>query len=128
MLKPMVRFGIMTTALLMAVPAHAEMSVAAFLAKADALKAKGVFAMMSSDIGVLKTEVQTAGRAYRTQIDGDKAAGRAPHSCPPPKGKVAMDSEELMGHFRTIPQPQRPHISVKTAFYALMKKKYPCGI
>jgi hypothetical protein len=124
MLKPMMQFGLVAIALSTAGPAHAEMTVAA---KADALKAKGMFAMMSSDIGLLKTEVQTAGRAYRMQIEGDKAAGRAPHSCPPPKGKVAMDSEELMGHFRTIPQPQRPLVSVKTAFYGLMKKKYPCA-
>lgn len=113
-------------AALIAAPAQAEMSVATFLAKADALKAKGMLAMMSSDIGLLKGEIQTAGKAYRAQINADKAAGRAAHSCPPAKGRVAMGSEELIGHFRTVPQQQRPSTSVKTAFYGLMKKKYPC--
>ncbi len=113
-------------AALIAVPAHAEMSIATFLAKADALKAKGILAMMSSDIGLLKGEIQTAGKAYRAQIIADKAAGRTAHSCPPAKGKVAMGSDELIGHFRTVPQQQRPATSVKTAFYGLMKKKYPC--
>jgi hypothetical protein len=110
--------------LFIAAAAQAEMSVATFLVKADALKAKGMLAMMSSDIGVLKAEMKTVGTAYRAQLKSDKAAGRAPHSCPPPKS--AMDSEELIGHFRTVPVAQRPTTSVKSAFYGLMKKKYPC--
>lgn len=112
--------------LVLSVPAHAEMSVQTFLTKADGLKAKGMMAMMSSDIGLLKKEIQTAGIAYRARIDGDKVAKRPAHSCPPPKGTAKMGSEELIGHFRTIPVAQRPGISVKTAFYDMMKKRYPC--
>lgn len=116
----------LASAALLATPAHAEMPIATFLAKADALKAKGMLAVMSSDIGLLKKEVQTAGKSYRARIDGDKATGRVPHSCPPPKGAVKMDSEELIGHFRNIPQPQRATTNVTAGFYSLMKKKYPC--
>jgi hypothetical protein len=120
------KLGLAAFVLLSAVPASAEMSVATFLTKADALKAKGMMALMSSDIGLLKKEVQSAGVAYRSQIDSDKAAKRPPHSCPPPKGTVKMGSEELIGHFRGIPAAQRPNVSVKTAFYGMMKKKFPC--
>jgi hypothetical protein len=106
---------------LIATPAMAEMSVATFLAKTDALKAKGMLAMMSSDIGLLKAEMKAATSSYRTDLTAAKAAGRPLHSCPP--AKSSMDSDELMASFRTIPEAQRPRTSVKTAFYALMKKK-----
>jgi hypothetical protein len=109
---------------LLAAPASAEMSVATFLAKADALKAKGMMAMMSPDLAKIKAEMNKVGAGYRAQLQADKVAGRKPHSCPPPKS--AMNSEELIGHFRAIPVAQRPQISTKTAFYSLMKKKYPC--
>jgi hypothetical protein len=105
-------------------PAHAEMSVATFLAKADALKAKGMMAMMSSDIGLLKDEMKVATTAYRAQLVGDKAAKRPAHSCPPEKAQ--MNSDELMTYFRTIPATQQPRTSVKAGFFGMMKKKFPC--
>ncbi len=121
------KIAFVVVAVVMAIaPAQAEMSVATFLAKADGLKAKGVMAMMSSDIGLLKDEMKVATTAYRTQINADKAAGRTPHSCPVPKGK--MDSDELMAYFRTIPAARQPKISVKTAFFGMMKQKYPCPV
>jgi hypothetical protein len=43
-----------------AAPVRADMSVSTFLAKADALKAKGVFAFGSPDISLLKSEVSNA--------------------------------------------------------------------
>jgi hypothetical protein len=110
---------------MIASPAHAEMSVATFLAKADALKAKGMMAMMS-DIGLLKQEMKVATTAYRAQLVGDKAAKRPAHSCPPEKGQ--MNSDELMTYFRTIPAAQQPRTSVKTGFFGMMKKKFPCPV
>lgn len=107
-------------------PASAQaMSVAEFLAKANALKAKGFLAIGSSDIKLLRTEVERASDAYRSDLASAKAAGRAPHSCPPPKGKAKIGSKELMAEFEAIPAAKR-NISVKTAFYAMMKKRFPC--
>lgn len=111
-------------ALLLPVSAQA-MSVAEFLAKANALKAKGFLAMGSPDIKLLRTEVERASDAYRSDLATAKAAGRAPHSCPPPKGKARIGSKELIAEFEAIPAAQRG-ISVKSAFYAMMKKRYPC--
>jgi hypothetical protein len=108
----------------LAAPAAAEMSVATFLDKADALKAKGVLAMMSSDIGLLQAEVKGVMAGYRAEIKASRAAGRPMHSCPPEK--AAIDSDILVAHFRTVPAPQRTTTSVKTSVYALMKRRYPC--
>ncbi|MEY4269655.1 MAG: hypothetical protein RLZZ58_871 [Pseudomonadota bacterium] len=111
-------------ALVMLTAAAGDMSIATFLGKADGLKAKGILAMGSPEIEVLKGEMQGATRAYRTRIEGDKKAGKAPHSCPPAQAK--MTSNDLMKHFRSYPASRQSNVSVRTGFFDLMKKRYPC--
>lgn len=110
--------------MLVAVPAQA-MSVAEFLAKVNALKAKGAMAMFSSDIGLLKQEVEGASAVYRADLASAAATGRQPSSCPPPKGQVKLGSNELIAAFEKIPPAQRT-ISVKAAFAAMMQQRFPC--
>jgi hypothetical protein len=107
-----------------AAPAQA-MSVQEFLGKIDGLKAKGMMALISPDIGLLKGEMKQVTDAYRADLQAARAAGRAPHSCPPPKGKAKIGRDELIAEFRAIPPAQRG-VSVKAAFYAMMKKRFPC--
>jgi hypothetical protein len=113
--------GAVAFAFLLLPSTASAMSVADFLGKADALKAKGMMAMFSSDIGALKAEIISASTAYRAD-----PASKAPRSCPPPKGTVKMDSDELMANFRTIPVQQRATTSVRAAFTAYMAKRFPC--
>lgn len=101
-----------------------NMPVSTFLAKADALKAKGIMAMMSSDIGLLKSEVQSAGLAYRAERKASEAKGNPPEICKPENAK--LDSDELMASFRTIPAAMRPKTTVKQGMIALLRKKFPC--
>lgn len=118
-------FSVLIMAAALAVPSVAQaqnMAVSTFLAKADSLKAKGMMAMLSSDVGLLKAEVKSAGIAYRADVN----AGKPPKSCPPPKGLVKMDSDELIASFRTIPAPQQKTTSVRTAFANYMVKRFPC--
>lgn len=109
---------------IVALPAEA-MSVAQFLAKAKALQAKGIFAMGSPDIQLLKDEMQGVANAYRSDILAARTAGRKPHSCPPPKGQAKMNSKDLLAELERIPPAQRG-MSMKTAFYGIMKRRYPC--
>jgi hypothetical protein len=121
------RYSLFTVMLMVAISVQAapgDMNIGTFLAKADALKAKGIMALGSPDIGVLKAEVKGAGVAYRDRVKSDKAKGMVPHSCPP--AKAAMKSDELLGHLRTYPAAQRQQVSIRTAFADLMKKRYPC--
>lgn len=104
--------------------APGDMSVAVFLGKADALKAKGPMALFSSDIGVLKSEGQAAGEAYRARLQNERAAGK-PSSCPPKGTKV--NSDKLLDHLRTYPAPTRPKVSMKQAMADYFIKTYPCG-
>ena len=94
---------------LIAAPLAAEpgdMDVATFLAKAEKLEKKGVAAMFSGDFKRLKREVEAAGNAYSARYKADEAAGRTPHSCPP-KGKMALSSDQFMSHLRSYPAARR---------------------
>ena len=111
---------------LVATPATAapgDMSIAAFLAKADALKAKGPMALFSGDIKVLQTEGQAGGMAYRAQLEAERKAGH-PSSCPPKAVKVSSD--EVLAQMRTYPVNARGSITVKTAIADMFRAKFPC--
>ncbi|MBL7372480.1 hypothetical protein INQ23_24440, partial [Escherichia coli] len=100
------------------------MTVAEFLAKADSLKAKGMLAAFSPDYRLLREEMEQVANGWRAELAAQQAAGRKPHSCPPPKGQVRMGGPELLAEFQKIPAAQR-NVSVKTAFYAIMPRRYP---
>ena len=80
------------------------MNVATFLAKASALKAKGIFAMASPDIALLKNEVTGAATAYRADLAADAAAKRRPRACSPPRDKTAVTSNDIIASFQAIPR------------------------
>jgi hypothetical protein len=103
--------------------APGDMSVAVFLAKADALKAKGAGAMFSPDIGVLRKEGTAAGEHYRNRLQAERAAGK-PSSCPPQGARIGSD--KLLAHLRTYPEARRPRVSMKQAFADYFIKTYPC--
>jgi hypothetical protein len=108
-------------------PAAQAMSVGEFLDRAHKLQAKGIFAPLYEDFKILKAEMKTITRGYRAELAAAQAAGRQPHSCPPPKGTPAakIKPEELLRELDRIPAAQR-HVSMKTAFYAFMKRRFPC--
>ena len=113
-------------ALVAAVPATAQaMDVKTFLAKADALKKKGMMALFSGEMKVLKGEIQSSASALKAERNASKAAGRPQAYCPPEKS--SLDSNEILSSFQAIPESQRPRIQVKDALKALLVKKYPCG-
>ena len=103
--------------------ATGAMPVAVFLAKADALKAKGLGALGSPDIGLLKAEGQAAGQAYRARLQAERAAGK-PSSCPPKGAKV--NSRQLIAHLRSYPEAARARTDMRTAMADFFIKTYPC--
>ena len=118
--------GLAMAAVVVPVAAQA-MTVNEFLAKADALKAKGIFAAGSPDIGLLRDEVKAAGAAYRADLARQVAAGKKPSSFPPPVGQTGITSDQIIKDFRALPANQRQW-SVKAAWAALMTKRYPCKV
>jgi hypothetical protein len=115
-------FAAMTVA-----PAAQAMSVGEFLDRAHKLQAKGIFAPLYEDFKILKAEMKGITRGYRAELAAAKSTGRQPHSCPPAKGTpgAKIKPEELLKELDRIPAAQRG-ISMKTAFYAFMKRRFPC--
>jgi hypothetical protein len=114
-------------AALVIAPAAQAMSVAEFLDRAHKLQARGLLAPFFADFKLLKAEMKGITRGYRAELAAAKSAGRAPHSCPPAKGTPAakIKPEELLKELERIPAGQRD-MSMKTAFYGFMKKRFPC--
>lgn len=120
------RLALLAPLLAFSAPALAttgEMSVATFLAKADALKAKGFMALGSPDIKLLRAEGQAAGQAYGARLQAERAAGK-PSSCPP-KG-ARPSSDQVLAHLRTYPADKRAGLTMKAAMADYFIKKYPC--
>jgi hypothetical protein len=105
-------------------PALASMSVADFLGTVDGLKAKGPFALFSSDIGKLKQEGKSAVIAFYGQA---APAGRPRNACPPPKEKFDMGNKEFMGMLEAVPPAQRANTSVAQAVTFGLNRRYPCS-
>jgi hypothetical protein len=117
---------LLAAAIGLAAPAFAaggDMSVATFLAKADALKAKGAMALFSEDMSLLKREGEAAGELYRARLASERAVGK-PSSCPP-KG-TGVNSDQLLAFLRTYPANARASVSMKTAIADYMIRNYPC--
>lgn len=108
-------------------PAHSatgDMTVATFIGKYEALKKKGLAALGSPDVGVLKAEGHAAGEAYVARLKADRAAGRTPHSCAPAKAR--LNQSEFISGVQKYPVASRGQVTLKMAVADLMRKKYPC--
>ena len=111
-------------ALLLAAPTAASaMDAGTFLAKAEALMKKGALAMFSSDLGLLKKEMQASGGQLKAEREAAVKAGRRPDFCPP--AKAAIGSDELLNHLRAIPAAQR-RMPFKAAYKSFLVRKFPC--
>ncbi len=102
---------------------HAQsMPVSDFLTRAEALKKKGLMAMVSKDLGVLKAEIQNSGKQLRAEQNEAAKAGRKPATCMPKKASFGPD--ELLGHLRSIP-PQQRSMSIKAGLRASCARNIP---
>lgn len=124
------RFGLLAAAALSVtapvLAQHAPMSVQTFLDKVDGLKKKGVMAMFSPDVGLIKAEMQTVAQQMQAEKKVREAAGKPPIACPPRSdGKTRMGAEEFLTALRTIPPTQRG-MSMKDGLTRVIVMKYPC--
>ena len=119
------KFCVLAGLLLATIPmtGAAAMDVATFLAKADRLKAKGPFALMSSDFKLLTREVTNASQSLKAERLASQSAGQPAAWCPPPK--ASMNSSEILAAMEAIPPSQRRSTEVRTALRGLMIRKFP---
>lgn len=98
------------------------MSVAEFLGKADALRAKGPMALFSSDIGVLKREGEAATKVWYAQV---APPGRPRNACPP-AGPLNIGSNDFLAMLGAVPPQQRASTSVTDAVTSGFNRRFPC--
>ena len=101
------------------------MPLPVFLDKADALQRKGMLAVFSSDLSLLKSEVKAATEALRAERLAAKQAGRPQAYCPTVDG-ASIDSEKLLAALRQIPPAQRAHMNVKDGMRVFLARRFPC--
>lgn len=120
----MKRLVLVIALVLIPVAALQAMTVATFLEKADALERRGMTAMFSSDIRLLKAEVKNAGAALRAERLAARAAGRRPAYCAPER--IPLKSSDLLAHLRAIPPAQRQRMEFRDAMRLMLARRYPC--
>jgi hypothetical protein len=123
-MKQMKKFLLVAALVVLPVTAAHAMTVSVFLQKAEALKKRGPMALLSSDLGLLKTEVRTAAAALKSERDAATRAGRRPAFCPP--AGTSLGADEVLTAFRAIPEPQRQRMEVRDALRMYMARRYPC--
>ena len=107
----------------LAAPAAAAMDVATFLTKVTALKARGIGALFSSDVGLLKRESAAAVTSIAAEQKARKATGRPLLYCAPDKNRMTAD--EMIAGLERIPPAQRT-MPLRDGFVRVIAARHPC--
>ena len=92
----------------------AAMPVSTFLQKAQALKASGPLALLSSDYRLLKNELSSTMEALHSERLAAVRAGRPPAYCPTQQSG-SMSVGEIMGAMNAVPPAARPRPAAPAA-------------
>ena len=117
------KYAVLALGLVIAAPAMA-MPATTFLAKADALMAKGPMALFSKDVGLLKAEVERAGKELKAERLALVAQRKPTAYCPPAKSSI--NSDELIKGLHRIPAADLARMQYKDAMRRILEQKYPC--
>ena len=102
------------------------MTAGEFLARAEPLLARSQITLLfSGEARRLMGVVRESAQSLRAQQDADRAAGRAPATCLPPKGKAEIGATELLGYMQELTPAQKSQ-SFDSAFRSFAARKYPC--
>ena len=103
-----------------------QLTSAQFVARAEPRMKKSMVSLMfSSEAKKLMGELGAAAQATRARQDADRAAGRKPATCLPPKGKAKVDARELIAHLKALP-PAEQQQSFRSGFAGFAARKFPC--
>ena len=101
-----------------------SMPVSAFIAKAEALRKKGPFALISRDMGVLKAEIGNSSKLLRAENQAATKSGRKLDFCL--LAKASIKSSELIAYLQALPAAQQA-MPFHQGFRGFVKTKYPCA-
>lgn len=111
------------TAVALAAPATAAMTVGTFVAKANALRANPLTALGSPDIGLLRTEAQAATAQLKADRDARKAAGKPPIACVPAGQSIGI--LDMLDGLAALPAADQ-RLPLKDGYAKVIARKFPC--
>jgi hypothetical protein len=100
-----------------------DMSAAEFLAKATALKSRGMLAVLSSDYRMLKNAGANAMRGYEARLAAERAEGQ-PSSCPP--SRIRVNHDVVLNHLRAYSTAERDRVDLHQAVADYYRRTWPC--
>ena len=106
-----------------AAPAFAAMSVGAFVAKANALRANPLTALTSPDFSLLRTEAQAATAQLKAEREARKAAGQPPIACVPPGQSIGIT--DMIDSLTALPARDQ-RLPLKDGYAKVIAKRFPC--
>ncbi|WP_198024117.1 hypothetical protein [Sphingorhabdus lutea] len=101
----------------------ASMNAEVFYVKAVALKKKGVGAILSKDMDILKGEMNNVRTNLRAENEKAKKTGK-PLYCPPKNS--SMSSDQLISELSAAGQTKRKQMTMHAFMRDYMVRKYPC--
>lgn len=124
------KLKLMALAALLAVPslanAQAVISGGEFLRRAEPMLKKSMVSLaFAKEPKQLMQQFADAGERVRRAQDADRAAGRKPSSCIPPKGKAKIDFRQFLGFIKTMPPAEQAR-PLDHAIVQWSHKAYPC--
>lgn len=108
----------------MAVPAAARMPATLFLKKADSLRARGPFALLSPDLKKLQFVAEAAGDELHDEHARLMAAHQPTAWCAPVT--KYLGARELLVGMHAIPRAELAQMDIKAAMGAVLERNYPC--
>jgi hypothetical protein len=109
---------------LAASPVAARMPAAAFLKKADSLRAKGPFALFSPDLKKLQFEAEAAGDELHDEHAAKMAAHEPTDWCAPVT--KYLGPRELIVGMHAIAPAELGRMDIKQAMRTVFERNYPC--
>ncbi|GAC1576796.1 MAG: hypothetical protein NVS3B5_08550 [Sphingomicrobium sp.] len=106
--------------------ASARMPAPIFLKKADALRARGPFALLSPELKRLQAEAEDAGDALHKEHAAELAAGGHKDYCSP-ESKYLLPRELIEG-LHAIPAAKLEQMDIKQAMRTIFERNYPCPV
>ncbi len=101
-----------------------EMTVAAFLARADQLRPGGPEWTLTPEAGELFAAMSAVGKAYRQNLADRLAAGQAVEACLPPEAEIGSDV--LFEHLASYSSKAAARTTIAAAFSELVRRRFPC--
>ena len=116
---------LLATAALVAIaaPASAAMTVGTFVAKANALRANPLTAVVSPDFATLRSEAQAATAQLKADREARRAAGKPPIACVPAGESIGIT--DMLDGLAALPAADQ-RLPLKDGYAKVIARRFPC--